>query len=236
MNELQLSTRLKTVAEWVPEGARLADIGSDHAYLPTYLALAGKIVKGIAGEVAEGPLRSARQQIRKTGLQDIVEARKGNGLDVVGADEVNAVTIAGMGGLLIRDILEAGKDKLDRVERLVLQPNVGAVHIRIWLADHGWMLIDEVILEDEDKVYEILVAEKGDPDRPYQGLDHKKALFLGPYLMKRNDQAFQKKWQRELHEWERILQQLEQASRQGDVAAKKQVLQWKIDTVKEALK
>ncbi|WP_070120644.1 tRNA (adenine(22)-N(1))-methyltransferase [Bacillus marinisedimentorum] len=235
MNELQLSTRLKKVAEWVPEGARLADIGSDHAYLPTYLALGAKIEKGIAGEVADGPLRSAREQIRKTGLQDLVEARKGNGLDVVETGEVNAVTIAGMGGLLIRDILDAGIDKLDSVERLILQPNVGAVNIRIWLADKGWTLIDEVILEEEDKVYEILVAEKGDPDKPYQGVDRKKALFLGPYLMRRNDKAFRKKWQRELLEWERVLQQLKQASRQEDVAAKKQVLQWKIDTVKEAL-
>src|SRR5690606_38515575 len=94
------------------------------------------------------------------GLGDVIEVRLANGLAAIEtADGVTAVAIAGMGGPLIASILEDGKEKLVGVKRLVLQPNVHAKAIREWAAANGWSIIDEEILKENDKIYEILVLE-----------------------------------------------------------------------------
>ena len=107
MDGNKLSYRLQKVAEYVSADSRLADIGSDHAYLPAYLALKGKINFGIAGEVVKGPFQNAQNEIKKENLQEIVDVRLADGLAAVElSDEINVVTICGMGGPLICQILE----------------------------------------------------------------------------------------------------------------------------------
>lgn len=89
----------------------------------------------------------------------------------------------GMGGALIRDILESGKEKLEGVTRLILQPNIAAHHIREWFIENGWELIREKIVIEDGKIYEILVGERGDTAVPYS--ENKQAeLFMGPFLIK----------------------------------------------------
>ncbi|MEK5441806.1 tRNA (adenine(22)-N(1))-methyltransferase [Fredinandcohnia sp. FSL W7-1320] len=233
MNEERLSKRLETVASYIPKGAILADIGSDHAYLPCYAYLNGFISGGIAGEVAEGPLQSAKKQISKSKLDSKIEARKGDGLEVIQPNEVTCITIAGMGGSLIRSILENGKNKLPGVKRLILQPNIGASAIREWLIENDWELIAEEILEEDKKIYEVLVAEKGNPLKPYQHKEQE--LLLGPFLLKEKNSVFEKKWAHELKHWEKILSQLETAGETPDNRTRKEELKQKIKIVKEAL-
>ncbi len=163
MNHLDLSQRLAAVGDFVPESARLADIGSDHAYLPVALILRGKIEYAVAGEVVQGPYESARKQVKKDGLEDRITVRLANGLDAIQPqDGITAVTIAGMGGSLIRDILEAGKlnQRLSGQERLILQPNIGERTLRSWLQENQYKIQSEKILEENKKIYEIIVAEK----------------------------------------------------------------------------
>lgn len=234
MNEFRLSKRLETVASFIPKGATLADIGSDHAYLPCYAYLHGYITKAVAGEVADGPLRSAKLQVERTGLQDVISVRKGDGLEVIQPGEVDCITIAGMGGTLIVNILEAGKDKLSGVKRLILQPNVGAHIVRKWLIDHQWELMAECILEEEGKIYEVLVAEKGDGKRPYRNMEAE--LLLGPFLLKEKNDAFLKKWNNELAHWKRIVRQLDEKAETESAISKKQELEKKIKLVEEALR
>lgn len=183
MNEVKLSKRLEEVVREIPVGSTVADIGSDHAYLPCYTIINNIATKAVAGEVVDGPFRSAQATVAESGLQDKVDVRKGNGLAVIVPGEVDVITIAGMGGALIRDILESGKEKLEGVTRLILQPNIAAHHIREWFIENGWELIREKIVIEDGKIYEILVGERGDTAVPYS--ENKQAeLFMGPFLIK----------------------------------------------------
>ncbi|MGZ4031269.1 MAG: tRNA (adenine(22)-N(1))-methyltransferase, partial [Tumebacillaceae bacterium] len=95
---INISNRLARIASFVPQDMKMADIGSDHAYLPLYLAQSGKIVSAIAGEVNDGPFRGAERNVRAHGMKDKISVRKGNGLAVLEPGEVDVITIAGMGG------------------------------------------------------------------------------------------------------------------------------------------
>lgn len=236
VNELALSDRLRAVALEIPIGSKMADIGSDHAYLPCYAALQGLISYAVAGEVNEGPFQSAKNQVQKLNLNDRIKVRKGNGLEVIEKDEVNVITIAGMGGPLISEILEAGKDKLTGKERLILQPNIGAKSIRIWLIENGWELIKEHILEEDEKIYEVLVAEKGNPLTPYSNDDKRESdLLLGPFLKREKNEAFQKKWKHELLKWKKITRQIDQRAQNEDTVEKRKDLMNKIVMVEEVI-
>ncbi|MBA2873510.1 tRNA (adenine(22)-N(1))-methyltransferase [Thermaerobacillus caldiproteolyticus] len=234
MNELRLSKRLETVASFIPTQSKLADIGSDHAYLPCYAYLQGYITMAVAGEVADGPFRSAKQQVAKTGLSDVISVRKGDGLEVIALEEVDCITIAGMGGTLIANILEAGKEKLAGVKRLILQPNIGSHVVRQWLMDNDWELIAERILEEDGRIYEVLVAEKGDGKKPYDNIEAE--ILLGPFLMKERNDVFLKKWEQEVAHWKQIVAQLTEKATTAESMAKKQELERKIRIVEEALR
>ncbi|HGA1492848.1 TPA: tRNA (adenine(22)-N(1))-methyltransferase TrmK [Streptococcus suis] len=217
--ETKLSRRLEAVASYVPQGARLADVGSDHAYLPLFLVEQGRIDYAVAGEVVQGPYQSALQNVEQAGQSDKISVRMANGLAAVElADQVSAVTIAGMGGRLISEILEAGKDKLVSVERLVLQPNNREDDVRRWLVTHGFQLVAEEILEENDKIYEILVAEKGKSDLTAD------QLRFGPYLLEDQSATFQKKWLKELDKLTYALEQVP-LERQADRSAISQKIQ-----------
>ena len=233
MNSNKLSQRLEAVAKYIPIGARMADIGSDHAYLPCYAVKKEIVPFAVAGEVVEGPFQSAKKQVQSEGLENQIDVRKGDGLAVIQPGEIDCVTIAGMGGALIASILEDGKEKLSSVERLILQPNISAVTIRQWMKDNGWELKEEEILEEDGKIYEILVAEKGDPVNPYK--DFNKESLFGPFLMKEGSKVFRKKWQGEMENWQRVLAQLEKAADTKENQQKKEELIEKIKWLKEEL-
>lgn len=230
MNHTDLSKRLETVGRFVPEAARLADIGSDHAYLPVALMLKGKIDFAVAGEVVKGPFESAKRQVRKNGLSERIEVRLANGLDAIEKqDQINAITIAGMGGSLIRDILESGRQnqRLSGKERLILQPNIGEKTLRTWLKENNYQIIAEEILEENKKIYEIIVAEKKEQPIEYS----EKELMFGPHLLAEKNAIFLAKWQLELKQREVILEQLKNASEQN----RHETIQQEVEWIKEVL-
>jgi len=218
VNSQRLSKRLETVASYVPEKSRVADIGSDHAFLPCYLLHKGVAVYAVAGEVAKGPYQSASNEVVKEGLEQLIHVRLADGLEAIKEeDQISVITIAGMGGPLIASILEKGKNRLAGVKRLILQPNVHAKAIREWAMANGWTLIDETIMKEDGKIYEVLVLERGD----VRFSDAE--LLLGPYLMEKRDPIFIEKWNGELTQWKRILQSLNQSN--DDHAARKKEIQ-----------
>lgn len=209
LNNHILSNRLAQVASFVPEQARLADIGSDHAYLPVYLVATGKISYAIAGEVAPGPLKAAIAQIKKYGYTEKIIPRLADGLAAIQPeDRIDTITIAGMGGLLTSDILTNGQADgfLSTRERLILQPNNHEQELRHWLTRNHYKIYDEQLVKDQGKFYEIIVAD-------YQKSDSytMKELYFGPILMQKKSSIFQEKWQKELQTKQKILNNLQKA-------------------------
>ena len=230
MNAQKLSKRLEMVASFVPTGAIVADIGSDHAYLPCYLVHKGIATRAVAGEVVQGPYDSAVRQVRTEGLSDKITVRLADGLAAVEeADGVTAVTIAGMGGPLIVSILEKHPQALKTVTRLILQPNIHAKAIREWAVQHGWALQDEVILEEDGKVYEVLVLQRGSMD-----LTEAQTL-LGPKLMNTKSDVFVEKWSREVANWQRVQKAIASAEPTAENKAKSEELAHLIKLVQEAI-
>ena len=220
-----ISKRLELVASFVPQGAILLDVGSDHAYLPIELVERGKIESAIAGEVVEGPYQSAVKNVEAHGLKEKIQVRLANGLAAFEeADQVSVITIAGMGGRLIARILEEGLDKLANVERLILQPNNREDDLRIWLQDNDFQIVAESILEEAGKFYEILVVEAGQ-----MKLSASDVRF-GPFLSKEVSPVFVQKWQKEAAKLEFALGQIPDKNLE-----ERQVLVDKIQAIKEVL-
>lgn len=215
MNSNKLSERLQRVADYVPAQARLADIGSDHAYLPCYLAKSGKIEYAIAGEVVEGPYQSARHEISDQGLNHSVVARLGNGLEVIVTDDnINTITICGMGGALICDILADGAANYKLANRplLILQPNVAESQLRIWLTQHQYDIISEDIVAENDKFYEIIVAVYNVNPEPLTLSE----IQFGKYIKTTNPEGFKAKWTSVLERIQPVIERLGISQRNDD--------------------
>ena len=207
MNQHTLSARLERVAANVPLGARLADIGSDHGYLPVALLRRGAISAAVAGEVATTPFHAAQRTVRDNGLEQLVTVRLANGLAAIEAqDRISAISICGMGGETIRDILDSGKAHLSGHERLILQPNGGEQPLRQWLMDNGYAIVTEELLHENRFYYEIIVAERSEPV-----LYSAEQLYFGPLQMQARSPQFLAKWQRMLRQKQKTLASLEQA-------------------------
>ena len=192
-----LSKRLQAVYQMVDKNTRVADIGSDHAYLPVELVETGMVQYAIAGEVAKGPMSRSQADVKKFGLSDQIDVRLGDGLAVIKEnDQIDTVVIAGMGGILIQDILSrATAEELSHVENLILQPNIGEPLVRHWLVEHDFEIVDEDILEEDHHDYEIIKAKKVNKA---QNLTEAQFL-MGPILMQKKTPAFIAKWNRKLN-------------------------------------
>lgn len=208
VDEKHLSARLACVASLVSAGARVADIGSDHAYLPAALVLDGKIDFAIAGEVVKGPYENAVHEIKDHQLEGQVIPRLADGLAAIEpADKVDTITIAGMGGSLIASILEKDKNKLTGIKRLVLQPNVGESQLREWLMNNHYQIMNEKIIEEDNHIYEIIVAEPSVVPFRYS----KYELDFGPFLLENKGPVFRKKWQEYLQREAHVIDQMQKA-------------------------
>lgn len=205
----------------LPDGA-MADIGTDHALLPVYLVQQGIVPKAVAGDIHQGPVQAAERQVRDAGLTDSISVRRGNGLEVLAPGEADTVTIAGMGGGTMADILNGGEEALAGVRRLVLQPNIGERIVREWLVQHGWKLTAEQLLEEDGVLYEVLSADAADAKEAeawnrtlytksipgYGELPKSVVLLMGPYLLERPTELFLQKWSRYSEKLDVLIEQI----------------------------
>lgn len=163
----ELDERLNCVSELVRKDALLADIGTDHAYLPIHLILSGKIKGAIACDIRSGPLSKARQNVEKYGLQDKITCRLGNGLSMLSSGEFTDVTICGMGGELIAEIIENAPIVKDASIRLILQPMTHQAFLRKYLLASGFGITEERLSLSDGKLYQCICSEYGTATKPY---------------------------------------------------------------------
>lgn len=159
---MNLHARLAAIAEMVPYGSRVADIGTDHAYLPVYLLEKKIISLAIASDVCRGPLNIARKTVQQRNSTDRIELRLGNGLDVLTPGEVDTIIVAGMGGATIIEILRSRPQIMESLQRLILQPMAASAALRRWLIMNQWIIIDEQLVLEDGRLYEIIAAKPGD--------------------------------------------------------------------------
>lgn len=200
---VKLSNRLKLLASFVPGGSFVADIGTDHGYLPVYLVLKGICPRAVAADINQGPLESARTNIMDKNASDRIDLRLGNGLRVLKPGEVDTLVIAGMGGGTIRDILSASPEVARMARRLILQPMGDEMELRVYLLDNGWTLIDEELLLEDGRLYVVIVAERGT-----EKLEDPILLELGPMLVQKKHPLLKVLLQKLKEKYERILKGL----------------------------
>lgn len=160
-NYMKLSKRLEMIASFVYKGSKIADIGTDHGYIPIYLVKEGIISTALAMDVRKGPLERAEQHIRQFGLDGQIEVRLSDGLKKLSPGEADTVIIAGMGGELIIHILEEGKHVWDTTKHLILSPQSDLFRVRKYLEQNGFSIKREAMLKEDGKYYTVMEAEKG---------------------------------------------------------------------------
>lgn len=159
---IELSPRLRMVADLVPGGSRLADVGTDHAYLPAALLLEGKISAAVAADLRPGPLSRARLTAEEYELEEKISFCLCDGLKGISADQVDVVVIAGMGGETIRDILKAAPWTRERNVPLVLQPMSTMAELREWLMSNGYEIREERLAQEGDTIYTAFLVGAGE--------------------------------------------------------------------------
>lgn len=205
-----MNLRLNTLADMVDSDSRIADIGTDHAYLPIELVKNGKIQYAIASDIADGPLENAKTDIAEAGLSEQIETRLGSGLaTVTHADRIDTVVIAGMGGKLMVNILDNAWQKDYHYKTLVLEPNIGEAGVREWLVAHDYQIADEKLIAEAGHTYELIKArlthEKHDLTE--------KEIFFGPFILRAKNPVFYQKWNGQLAYNQKLLQNLNKAKK-----------------------
>lgn len=157
-----LDFRLRTVASFVRQGSRLADIGTDHALLPCALVKEGVCPSAIASDVRVGPTEAANRSVSSSELEEKIEVRLGDGLSTIAPHEVDDIVIAGMGGETISAILQAAEWTKDVRYRLILQPMTHAEKLRRYLYENGFVIEEERIADDGRRCYTVICASYAD--------------------------------------------------------------------------
>ena len=210
---MELSKRLYAVAGLVTEGASVADIGTDHGYVPIYLVESGIASKVIALDVNQGPLNRARMHIVGHGLGDRIETRLSDGLAMIRPGEVDTVIASGMGGPLTIRILQEGKEVADQLNALILQPQSEICRVRRFLTENGYRIEQEDMVLEDGKYYPVMRVVHGTKE-PYEEWEY----LYGKRLLEARHPVLLEFLKRELRIKESILEQL--AGRSGSESAR----------------
>lgn len=153
---VKISERLQTAAAMVSDGYTLADVGTDHGYIPIYLLEQKKIPSAIAMDINEGPLERAKEHIRLYGLEPYIQTRLSDGVEALMPGETDSILIAGMGGGIVMHILEDGKEVCHAAKELILQPQSELERVRSYLMENGYEILAEEMVLEEEKFYPMM--------------------------------------------------------------------------------
>lgn len=177
---MNIDNRLKRITDFIPSDSYILDVGCDHALLDIYLALNRKNVKLIASDINENPLKKAQENIRKYNLEDKITLVKADGISKIN-DEVDIVVLAGMGSSTINNIINKDLEKLKNIKKIIISSHTSNFELRENMNKKGFKIIDEVVVFDKGKYYEIIVYENG--KETLNNLE----LEYGPIISKRKD-------------------------------------------------
>ncbi|HLR33810.1 MAG TPA: class I SAM-dependent methyltransferase [Tissierellales bacterium] len=158
---MNISNRLLTIANFVPKNSIAIDIGTDHGYIPAYLIMNNISKKVIATDISEESLNKGKNYIKGLKLENEIETRIGDGFEVLKSFEADTAIIAGMGGLLIADILESRKNISRTITHFILQPMVASNKLREYLYNNNFEILDERLVKEGEKFYEVIYTKHG---------------------------------------------------------------------------
>ncbi|MTI66014.1 MAG: SAM-dependent methyltransferase [Firmicutes bacterium] len=202
---MRLSPRLKTISKFVEKDTLVADIGTDHGYIPVYLIEKGIAKEVIASDVNKAPLESAKGYILKKGLENKIETRLGNGLKVLKPREVDTVIIAGMGGILISEILSESSMIVKDIKNFILQPMVASEQLRRYLYNNNFKIIDEKLAKEDNRYYEIIKVQLGKDN-----IEDPIFLEIGKKLLENKDPLLDSFLAKKLKKIRKILKNIEE--------------------------
>lgn len=212
----------------VPHGTVTADIGTDHGYLPAYLVMSGISPLAIATDINEGPLAAAGNLISLLAIQNKVQLRLGNGLNVLMPGEADTIIMAGMGASTMIKILEQSEEVLAGTKRIIFQPMRDTGRVRTWLAGHGWKIQDEDLVLEDEIFYEILAAEPGQSSLTPEETE------VGPVLFKKKHPLLKAYLQEKINVLRNIEKSL-QKSLKPEAENQKQKINEKINTLERVM-
>lgn len=222
-----LSERLLNIANLVPKCDLAIDIGTDHAYVPIYLVKENIAKKVIAADISKGSVRKAQQNVNLNNCKDRIECRLGDGLDVLYDNEyADVIIVAGMGGMLVNYVLNINKEALKKAKRLILQPQRDNDKVRKFIHSIGFKIIDEKIFYDDNKLYNIIVCEKGQ-DCQYSEQEY----LYGKILIDEKNSILKEYINSEMNRIEKVTKEL--TSSDERIIARKNELTQKYNLLKE---
>jgi tRNA (adenine22-N1)-methyltransferase len=204
---MNLTPRLKTIALCVDIGSRIADIGTDHAYLPVYMIENGIAESAVASDINKGPVQNALQTVEKSGMASSIEVICAPGLKGL-SGRFDAIIIAGMGGLLIKQILEDDLKIVRNSVKLILQPMTNSIELRRFLCEHGYRILEEKITIEGEKFYEIIIAAPGIPEI----CDDEMTYEISQAMRRNRDENTKRFIEKKLYVVEQIVNQIESNS------------------------
>lgn len=227
---MELSKRLQAVADLVTPGLKVADIGTDHGYIPIWLMEHKKASFAVAMDINKGPLEKARENIRLHGLTSYIETRLSDGMKNLKAGEAESVVIAGMGGGLVIKILEDVKGKSLGIREWILQPQSEIQKVRTYLRESGYCIVAEDMVLDEGKFYPMMKVIKGEPE-----LYSEAELCYGKILLKNRNKILEEFLKKELDIKTEIRNRLQNSDGEN-ISRRKAELTKEIEVIREALK
>lgn len=224
------SKRLNGIADLVPKCDEMADIGTDHGFLPINLVISGKVKKAYAMDINEGPLNKARANISRVDLSDKIDVILSDGLNEL-PESVEVVVIAGMGGQLISSILSRSKEKLDNIYMMILSPHRDEEMLRYKLHQLDWMIKDETMIKEQGKYYTIIQTVHG--TESYSPIEY----IYGKCLIEKKEKIWRGYIKQLLSHYERLLENLyaqdmtekikeRQLELEGNIKQLRQVIIW----------
>lgn len=201
---MELSKRLKRIAEHVDKCESVADIGTDHGYIPIYLVKEGICKKAIASDINKGPIEKAKVNVAFEGVSNKVKCLLGPGLNPLKVGEVNGVILAGMGGNLTRDILLADMEKVKKYDFIILQPAQNPEVLREFLYKNDYEIIDEDLIKDEGRFYELFKVKYNENSEKLVFEDELE-YEVSPLLREKNHPLFKEFIEEKINRCETIL-------------------------------